>query len=102
MNNFDVLKQMPLKEFANMVFNVAKYDCKSLEEFEAILNREIPVEMEGEFKEALQKMQLSNAKTRELLEELKTREGVETKYAEPHQDKEVSVNGPAVILIVTD
>ena len=47
-------------------------------------------------------MSLSDVRTRELVEELKTREGVETKYAEPYQDTEVSVNGPAVILIVTD
>lgn len=40
--------------------------------------------------------------TKELLEELKGREGVSTKYAEPHKDKKLSVNGPAEILIITD
>ena len=40
--------------------------------------------------------------TKELVEELKKREGVKTEYAEPHQDKKVSVNGPAVILVVVD
>lgn len=47
-------------------------------------------------------MNLSNIKTCELVEELKGREGVETEYAEPYQDTKVSINGPAVILIITD
>lgn len=47
-------------------------------------------------------MELKNAKTYELVEELKKREGVEVKIAEPHKDMAVSVNGPAVILIVVD
>ena len=47
-------------------------------------------------------MELKNAKTYELVEELKKREGVEAKIAEPHKDMAVSVNGPAVILIVVD
>lgn len=40
--------------------------------------------------------------TKELLKELKQREGVRTEYAEPHQDKKISVNGPAEILIIVD
>ena len=56
----------------------------------------IPIKTEDD------KRQLNNVRTRELVEELKTREGVQTKCAEPHQDTQVSVNGPAVILIVTD
>lgn len=47
-------------------------------------------------------MELKNAKTYELVEELKKREGVEVKIAEPHKDMAVSVNGPAVVLIVVD
>lgn len=47
-------------------------------------------------------MELKNAKTYELVEELKNREGVEVKIAEPHKDMSVSVNGPAVVLIVVD
>ena len=46
--------------------------------------------------------ELKNAKTYELVEELKKREGVEVKIAEPHKDMPVSVNGPAVVLIVVD
>lgn len=40
--------------------------------------------------------------TKELLEELKNREGVSMEYAEPHHDKKISVNGSAEILIVID
>ena len=47
-------------------------------------------------------MELKDVKTCELVEELKKREGVEAKIAEPHKDMSVSVNGPAVVLIVVD
>ena len=40
--------------------------------------------------------------TKDLVEELQSRLGVETKYAGPYEDLTVAVNGPAVILIVTD
>ena len=39
---------------------------------------------------------------KELLSELIKRQGVETTIAEPYQDAEVKVNGPAIIAIVTD
>lgn len=57
MNNFEALKQMPLKSFANMVFHAVKRDCRSLEEFEVFLEKEVPETLEGTLKEALQKMQ---------------------------------------------
>lgn len=57
MKNFDALKQMPLKNFANMVFNIVMQDCKTVEEFAAILDKEIPEKLEGEIKEVLQQMQ---------------------------------------------
>lgn len=47
-------------------------------------------------------MKTENIKTCDLVEKLKSREGVEVKYAEPHQEINISVNGPAVILIVID
>lgn len=47
-------------------------------------------------------MEIKDVKTCELVEELKKREGVEVKIAEPHKDMSVSVNGPAVVLIVVD
>ena len=45
---------------------------------------------------------LKNIPTKELVEELKKREGVKAEYAEPYQDKVISINGTAVILIVID
>ena len=47
-------------------------------------------------------MELKDIKTCDLVEELKKREGVEVKIAEPHKDMSVSVNGPAVVLVVVD
>ncbi|QQR04900.1 Lar-like restriction alleviation protein [Flavonifractor phage Chenonceau] len=46
--------------------------------------------------------QLSEFKTCDLVDELRKREGVETHIAEPYQDVVVSVNGPAVVLVVID
>lgn len=40
--------------------------------------------------------------TKELVEELRRREGVEATIAEPYQDVEVKVNGPAIVLVVID
>lgn len=57
MTNFEALKQMPLKSFANMVFNVARRDSNSLEEFEAFLSQEIPKHLEQTVEKALQEMQ---------------------------------------------
>jgi len=48
------------------------------------------------------KKRITEFKTRELVEELKTREGVTVQIAEPHRDMEVSVNGPAIVLVVID
>lgn len=45
---------------------------------------------------------LGNYSTFELVKELKSREGVEIKIAEPYQDVQININGPAVILIVKD
>lgn len=45
---------------------------------------------------------LQKVSTKDLVEELEKREGVETTIAEPYQDKTVSVNGPAIVLVVTD
>lgn len=47
-------------------------------------------------------MDLSKTKTSELITELETREGVKMIIAEPYQNGEVSVEGPAVILVVMD
>lgn len=45
---------------------------------------------------------IKNVSTKELVNELVKREGVEMKYAEPHKDLDVNINGPAIVLIVTD
>lgn len=45
---------------------------------------------------------LKETSTRELVDELECRLGVERITAQPYQDVEIKVNGPAVILIVTD
>ena len=47
-------------------------------------------------------MDLSCYATCDLVRELQTREGVETTIAEPYQDAEVKVNGPAIVLVVID
>lgn len=45
---------------------------------------------------------LKNVPTAQLVAELSDREGVETTIAEPYQDTEVKVNGPAIVLVVID
>ena len=47
-------------------------------------------------------MDLSKVKTSELVAELETREGVKKVIADPYQKGEVSIEGPAVILVVMD
>ena len=46
--------------------------------------------------------ELKQVSTAELVKELKKRKGVETIIAEPYQDKEIKVNGPAIVLVVID
>lgn len=46
--------------------------------------------------------EIKDFKTCELVEELKKREGVEARLAEPYEDLTVEVNGPAIVLIVID
>ena len=47
-------------------------------------------------------MELTNAKTCDLVRELMKRDGVEATIAEPHKDVEIPVSGPAIVLVVTD
>lgn len=44
----------------------------------------------------------SNISTRDLVEELKLREAVETHLAEPYKTETISVDGPAIVLAITD
>ncbi len=48
------------------------------------------------------KPELKNIPTKELVDELQQREGVNATIAEPHQDITIQVNGPAIVLTVTD
>ena len=47
-------------------------------------------------------MDLSKVATCDLVKELQTREGVEMTMAEPYEDVEINVNGPATVLVITD
>ena len=47
-------------------------------------------------------MSLKDYATCELVEELKQREGIETKIAAPYEDLSVTVNGPAIVFVVID
>lgn len=45
---------------------------------------------------------INNFSTKDLVEELRRREGVEFKQVDPYQDELIEVNGPSLILIITD
>ena len=87
---------------------VPYHDCKSLEDFEAFLRKEIPNNLEENTIRTLHELQklqrpkLKNFRTCELVEELKNREGVETHMAEPYGNVELEVDGPAIVLVVID
>ncbi len=48
------------------------------------------------------KVSFDNVSTKDLVEELRRHEGVEATIAEPYEDVEIKVNGPAIVLVVTD
>ena len=60
MPNFEALKQMPLKNFANMVFEIVRRDCKDIKDFEDFLRKEIPQSLEETAQKALQNLQCLN------------------------------------------
>ena len=45
---------------------------------------------------------MNDITTKELVEEISKREGIEKIIAEPYQDMEVKVNGPAIVLVIED
>lgn len=47
-------------------------------------------------------MDTSKIPTSELVRLLQERAGVETRTAEAYQDLQIAVNGPAIVLVVTD
>lgn len=61
MKNLEALKQIPLKDFASMTFHMVRFECSNLQEFEALLDREVKPELEGTVREALQELQCSNS-----------------------------------------
>ena len=61
-----------------------------------ILRKESKLHLGGE------EMDLSQVPTAKLVEELARREGVEKTTAAPYQHIQFAVNGPAIVLVVTD
>lgn len=47
-------------------------------------------------------MNLNDVDTCYLVEELKNREGVSKIIVNPYEDKNIKVNGPAIVLVVID
>ncbi|MBU3185629.1 BC1881 family protein [Clostridium estertheticum] len=47
-------------------------------------------------------MNLKKISTKQLVNELRTREGIETTIVEPYVDFECKINGPAIVLTVID
>lgn len=45
---------------------------------------------------------LNEYTTKEIVEELKKREGVSVTVAEPYESKEIDVEGPAIVITVID
>ena len=45
---------------------------------------------------------LTEISTKDLVEELKKREGVEATIVEPYIDDEIVASGPSILLVVTD
>lgn len=64
----------------------------------SLLKRLLPIRTKGG-----EKMKtFDGISTRDLVEELRQRKGVEVTIAEPHKDTEIKVNGPAIVLVVID
>lgn len=47
-------------------------------------------------------MTISDFSTKELVDELEKREGVESMFSEPHESKDIHIDGFATVLIVID
>ena len=52
--------------------------------------------------EEILKCRLEEVSTKDLVNELSTREGVEETVVDPYEDFNVNVNGPAIVLVVYD
>ncbi|MCM1191986.1 MAG: hypothetical protein NC123_17050 [Butyrivibrio sp.] len=60
MTEFEALKQMPLNNFADIVFCALKEEDRTLEEFIDFLKEEIPEHLEVTLKKALHELQCLN------------------------------------------
>ena len=60
------------------------------------------VQKNGQMKGSDKMQELSKYSTKELVEELSKRTGVEKIITEPYQDKVISINGPAIVLKIID
>lgn len=47
-------------------------------------------------------MNITEFSTKELVDELKERDGVDTIITEPYEKKVVNLEGPVIVLVVTD
>lgn len=45
---------------------------------------------------------LRSVATEQLVEELKTRDGVDTYTIDPYDETEIPVDGPAIVFVITD
>lgn len=57
LTNFDVLLRLNQSTFANLIFNVAKYECETLEDFENFLNKEITAQNNEALQEIISALQ---------------------------------------------
>ena len=55
--NFDVIRKLERSTFANLVFDVAKYECQTLDDFENFLSKEITAQNGEALQAILQSMQ---------------------------------------------
>ncbi len=95
MKNYDVLKQMPVRSFANMVFHIVKDECESLEDFENFLNKEIKPEFEALTKETLKEV-TGIEKVDGLINELCSYISGRIKANDAESAKDVAVNTKAL------
>ena len=55
--NFDIIRKLEMPTFANLVFNVAKYECQTLDDFENFLSRDITAQNDEALQAILQSTQ---------------------------------------------
>lgn len=107
------LDGMPETAFDVMCFtletiHLEKFDVKKLVQSEidrtalADTLKEILLEQAEAASKSKGGAAMNDITTKELVDELSKREGIEKIIAEPYQDMEVKINGPTIVLIVRD